>query len=185
MGGDMKGRIVSYSVIPMSRRGLVTFELCGDFGGTYDALKDVDIDLAVKKWREKRSLSANAYFHVLVNKIAENQGLSDDEVKANLVMEYGALAKDDAGQTVGFKLPATVDVGTIYPYCRCFDIRYENGIAFRCYLVYKQTHLMDSKEMSRLIDGAVYEARNLGIETDTPEQIAKYKALWAAEEQAR
>lgn len=178
----MKGRIVSFAVQPRSRRQLITFELDGDFGGTYDELKDVDIDLAVKKWREKRSLTANAYFHLMVNKIAENQGLGDDEVKAHLVIEYGALAKDDEGQTVGFKLPATVNVTTIYPYCRCFDVRYENGIEFRCYLVYKRTRMMDSKEMSRLIDGAVYEAKNLGIETDTPEQLAKYKALWAAEE---
>jgi hypothetical protein len=32
--------------------------------------------------------------------------------------------------------------------------------------------------MSRLIDGAVSEAKELGIETDTPEQIAKLKSLW-------
>ena len=175
----MKGRILSFSVIPGTRRQLVTFELFGDFGGISDELKDAEIELAVKKWRENRSLTANAYFHVLVNKIAENQRLSDDEVKAHLVIEYGTLAKDEAGQTVGLKLPATVDVAMIYPYCRCFDVRHENGIEFRCYLVYKQTHLMDSKEMSRLIDGAVYEAKNLGIETDTPEQIARYKAMWA------
>jgi hypothetical protein len=32
--------------------------------------------------------------------------------------------------------------------------------------------------MARLIDGAIYTARELGIDTDTPEQIARYKEAW-------
>ena len=44
---------------------------------------------------------------------------------------------------------------------------------FNCYLMYKQTRFMDSKEMARLIDGAIYVAKGLGIDTDTPEQIAR------------
>lgn len=115
---------------------------------------------------------------MLVNKIAEAQGIGDEETKNILVCEYGSLAKDEDGLTVGFKLPATVDVSTIYPYVKCFDIREENGKTFACYLVYKQTHLMDSKEMSRLIDGAIYVAQGLGIETDTPEQLARCKEYW-------
>ena len=71
-----------------------------------------------------------------------------------------------------------VDVSTIYPYVKCFDTRVENGKLFKCYLVYKQTHLMDSKEMARLIDGAIEVAKELGIETDTPEQLARYKEEW-------
>ena len=38
---------------------------------------------------------------------------------------------------------------------------------------------MDSKEMARLIDGAIETAREMGIETDTPEQMARYKELWS------
>ena len=38
---------------------------------------------------------------------------------------------------------------------------------------------MDSAEMARLIDGAIEEARELGIETDTPEQLARYKEEWS------
>lgn len=49
---------------------------------------------------------------------------------------------------------------------------------YRCYLFYKRTHTLDSKEMARLIDGAIYVAKGLGIDTDTPEQIARYKEEW-------
>ena len=89
------------------------------------------------------------------------------------------MAKDEDGFTVGFKLPVSVDVDTVYPYVKCFDTREENGKLFNCYLVYKQTRLMDSKEMARLIDGAIEVAQELGIETDTPEQLARYKEDWS------
>ena len=37
---------------------------------------------------------------------------------------------------------------------------------------------MDSAEMSHLIDGTVHEAQELGIDTDTPDVIARYKEEW-------
>lgn len=178
MSGPMRGRLVDLS-LGLNRKYRVTVEVDRDFREDFDRLREAELDIEIKKHREKRSKSANAYFHVLVNKIAAVQGGSDDAIKKALVVEYGALEKDDDGLTVGFKLPATVDVDKIYPYVRCFDTREENGKLFRCYLVYKQTHLMDSKEMARLIDGAIEMARELGIETDTPEQLARYKEEWS------
>lgn len=172
----MRGRLIDLT-IGMNRKQRVTVEIDGDFREDFDRLKDCELDVE-KKHRNRRSLSANAYFHVLVSKIAAERGGSEESVKESLVIEYGALATDDDGITVGFKLPASVDVSTIYPYDKCFDTREENGRLFNCYLVYKQTHDMDSKEMARLIDGAIEVAKDLGIETDTPEQLARYRDIW-------
>lgn len=174
----MTGRLIDLS-FGMNRKQRVTIEVDRDFREDFDRLKDTELDVEIKKRRNRRSLSANAYFHVLVSKIAAERGGSEDSVKEWLVCQYGALAKDKDGATVGFKLPASVDVSTIYPYVKCFDSREENGKLFNCYLVYKQTHLMDSKEMARLIDGAIEVAREMGIDTDTPEQMARYKELWS------
>ena len=173
----MKGRLKD---LTFGRRGeqIISLTVQADFRSRFDELKDVDLDIEIKQHRNRRSLNANAYFHLLVSKIAEHQGLGNEEVKTNLVVEYGALAIDEDGATVGFKLPASVDVTTLYRYVKCFDTRTEGGKVFNCYMVYKQTHLLDSKEMARLIDGTVYEAQNLGIETDTPEHIARYKEEW-------
>lgn len=173
----MKGRLIDLS-FGMNKKQRITIEVDSDFREHFDRLRESDISIEIKKYREKRSKDANAYFHVLVNKIAEAQGLGNDEVKKSLVIEYGALAKDEDGYTVGFKLPASVNIDSIYPYAKVFDIREEDGRTFNCYLVYKHTHELDSKEMSRLIDGAIYVAKDLGIETDTPEQLAKYKEEW-------
>lgn len=132
----------------------------------------------LKEHRERRSLDANAYFHVLVGKIAEAMGLGFEEVKTSLVTEYGAFERDEDGVKVGFKLPASVNVEAIYRYVKLFDTREENGKLFNCYIVFKHTHLMDSKEMGRLIDGPVHEAKNLGLETMPPAKLAALVESW-------
>lgn len=73
------------------------------------------MEISIKKWRARRSKDANAYFHLIVNQIAVARGLSDDEVKRDLIVDYGSVARDDDGKMIGFKLPASVDVDAIYP----------------------------------------------------------------------
>ena len=134
----------------------------------------------IKNHVHKRSLDANAYFHVLVHKIAEAQGIGEDEAKVNLVLEYGSIMQDENGDKVGFKLPASVDVNMIYKYAKWFDKRIENGKEFNCYIIYEHTHKLDSKQMARLIDGTVYVAQDLGIETKSPDEIARIRAAWGS-----
>ena len=38
---------------------------------------------------------------------------------------------------------------------------------------------LNSKEFAHLVDGAIEEAKELGIQTDTPEQLARYKEEWS------
>ena len=94
------------------------------------------------------------------------------------MVEYGALAKDEDGNTLGAMLPVTADMDDFYPYYRLYKTMTLEGREYNCYLFYKRTHTMDTKEMARLIDGAIYVAKGLGIDTDTPEQIARYKEEW-------
>lgn len=132
----------------------------------------------IKQHREKRSLNANAYFHVLVNKIAEKQRIGDTEVKRSLVIEYGALARDEDGKTLGAMLPVSADVLDFYPYAKWYQEKVLDGRRYNCYLFYKQTHTLDSAEMARLIEGTVAEAKEMGIETLTPEELAKLEREW-------
>lgn len=173
----MRGRLRDLTFGPKGEQH-ITVTVQTDFRDDFDKLKDKDIRVEIKVWREPRSKDANAYFHVLVNKIAEAQGLGDDEVKRRLVVEYGALARDDDGQLIGAMLPAGADIDQFYPYTRMYKTMELEGREYECYLFYKRTHTLDTKEMARLIDGAIYVARELGIDTDTPEQIARYKEGW-------
>ena len=170
----MTGRLVDMA-FTLGGKQRVTLEINGDFREIWDKLhQEPVLDVEIKKHREKRSLSANAYFHVLCNKISAETGESEDAVKRRLVVSYGALARDKDGKPVGLKLPPTVDPSDFYPYVRLYETRQENGKDYSCYFVYKESHKMDSKEFARLVDGAIEEAKELGIQTDTPEQLARY-----------
>lgn len=172
----MRGRILDYS-LSFGGKQRITLELDTDFREGYEALRNVPVEIVIQKWRAKRSKDANAYFHVLVNQIAVARGLSDDEVKRDLIVDYGTIARDDHGDKIGFKLPASVDVDDIYPYTRMYKEVEENGKSFKCYLVYKRSSEMDTKEMAHLIDGAITVAQELNIDTDTPERASWWESL--------
>ena len=138
-----------------------------------------NLAIEVIRYREQRSLDANAYFHLLVDKIAKVLNKGADEIKRQLNLDYGTIMRDDKGAKVGFKLPVDVDVNLIYPYAKWFDERVENGVRFNCYILYKETHTLDTKEMSDLINGTVEEAKALDIETRTPDEIANMLDLYA------
>lgn len=128
--------------------------------------------------REKRSLNANAYFHVLVGKIAKATQQSETEIKRQLVFDYGV------------QLGAFVSESDVQPekagveYAKPIkDITSPKGKPCVEYMVYKQTHTLDTAEMARLIDGTVSEAQQLGIETKTPAELDKIKSLWASEKE--
>lgn len=133
---------------------------------------DEVIDIEIKKHREKRSLDANAYFHLLVDKMSKALRVTADEVKQRLVCDYGS-------EGVYVRLPATANIAS-------FGVRYYRTIGESkdtkkpCidYLVFKPTHEMDKAEMARLIDSTVEEAKQLGIETRTPDELAELKSLW-------
>ena len=170
----MKGRLIDFST-GYNRKQRVTIELDSDFRDGFDALKDAEVEVTIKKWRAKRSKDANAYFHLLLNQIAQATGQSDDEVKRHLVVAYGSLARDTNNNIVGIKLPAAVNVSSVYPYTRCYKTVEEDGKTYNCFLLFKHTSDMDTKEMAHLIDGTITEARELGIDTDTPEMKARYQ----------
>lgn len=137
-------------------------------------LLKIDIDIA----REKRSLDANAYFHVLIHKIAERLEVSDDEVKVRMVVSYGELAKDENGEYIELKLPSNITPEIFYKYVEFVgDEIDECGKTWNKYLAYKETHTFDSKEMSKLLEGTIYEAQELGIDTRTPDEVAKMISL--------
>ena len=140
-----------------------------------DKYKDGFVDVQVEKWSDKRSLQANAYFHVLCNKIAEATKSSMDDVKKMLVTQYGTLARGSDGKLAGAILPPNTKVEDFYPYYKWYGTT-EQG--FNQYLFFKQTHTLTKDEMNRLIQGTVDEAKALNIETLTPAEIERMVGKW-------
>ena len=144
-------------------------------------IKDKAYDVEIKLHREKRSLNANAYFHLLVGKIAEKLKIGNDECKVQMNLEYGSPLRIDDETLFAFKVPKGAEVKSVVRYPKWVKETTENGKKFDVYMAYKETHTLNSEEMGRLIDGVVQEAKNLDIETRTPDEIAQMKSLWESE----
>lgn len=131
--------------------------------------------------RNKRSLSANAYFHVLCQKVAEKTSQSLTEVKNQTISDYGQtdidmgtiILRDDIDwrKIQGLHLHPTMATRVL-----------DNGKLYRVYYVMRGSHTYDSKEMSRLIDGMVQEAKAVGVETMTPAELAQLIGRWKPSE---
>lgn len=128
--------------------------------------QDKDKLYEIKEHKETRGVQANKYFHSLINQLARfnrssGHAISDDEMKREINTTYGTLAKADDGQVLGAKVPKGTDMYNFYPYAKW----YKSEDNCDCYLFYKRTHELDSKEFYQLIKGLEAECRNVGIKT--------------------
>lgn len=132
--------------------------------------QDKDKIFEVKEHKEKRSLNANNYFWLLVGKIADAMRASKDDVYMLMLKRYG--------QSSMVSVVADVDVRGYFKYYELIGQTPLQGKLFNHYRIYKGSSEYDSLEMSILIDGIVEEAKAMGIETLTPEEIERIKRAW-------
>ena len=140
--------------------------------------KGKQFDCIIQVHREKRSLDANAYFHLLIDKMSKVLKCGTTELKIKMNLEYGTPAKMSNGQIWAIKAPKNEDITKFYDYAKRYGETTENGVVLDKYMLYKETHTLNSKEMAYLIERVIAEAKDLGIETKTPKEIAEMKSLW-------
>ena len=128
------------------------------------------LSVKIDKYREKRSLNANSYAWALLTEIANVVRASKDEVYLEMLKRYG--------QSEIISVLAHIPIGEYVKYCEEAGESKLNGKLFKHYKVYKGSSEFDSREMSIFLDGIVSEAEGLGIQTMTPNEIARLKSLW-------
>lgn len=144
----------------------------------YLQLHGEEVDATFKKHRKKRSLDANAYAWVLMDKLAFATGLPKEEIYRSAIKEIGgntetvcvladaadklctAWARNGLGwqtETVPSKLGGCVNV-----------------------ILYYGSSTYDTRQMSRLIDGLIEDCRALHIETLPPDKLNSLLEAWDA-----
>lgn len=140
-----------------------------------DELADKELSCKLVRYRKQRALDANAYCWVLITKIADKLRIAKEECYIRMLKDYG--------QQFVCKIP--------HKYVEQFrknEKYFEEHESLEAeekaqyFKVFVGSSNYDSEEMSILIDGIVQEAKALGIETMTPEQIAEMKARWGENE---
>lgn len=178
---DYTGKIQGINIDIIDRKPVISVKVNEDItDGLRKLVECENIDIILKKHRNKRSLDANAYFHVLCGKIADVMGISKPRCKNILIGRYGQpeLLENGAQAVLKSNIPISFMLEQETLHCMPCGGKEENGVELTFYRVYRGSHTYDTKEMSVLIDGTVQEAKDIGVETMPPDEITYMKEVW-------
>lgn len=137
----------------------------------YDELHDCEkLSIKIDKYREKRSLNANALCWKVCTEIANVLRSDKDSVYLEMLKRYG--------QSEIVSVLSTVDVSGYFKYYDTFGTGYVKGKEFTHYKIYKGSSEYDTREMSILLDGIIDEAKGMGIDVMSESELALIKNEW-------
>lgn len=170
---ECTGKLKSVSKNWISRKWEVTFEINEDITASIDKIRDKLLNLTAKIHREKRSLDANAYAWVLMQKIAEAIHTDKWSVYLMMLERYSPVSthiivRPEAVERVKGEWRTVKVLGPI-------QVNGSSGIQLQCYF---GSSTFDSKEMASFIDGIVSECKEMGIETLPPDEIERMRREW-------
>lgn len=177
---ESKAKIVNFTPNYGTNTTTVTLELQTIDVDTLASLEKQQkglVKITTAQWREPRSKDANAYFHVLSDKLADEMRMSKPRMKNYLLYLYGQRQRDEKGKLVVIKTNAPesqiVERSDIHMW---FYRDSEDGVPL--YIMLENSRFYDSKQMSILIDGVIEQCRQIGVETLSPKEIQRLKDAW-------
>ncbi len=131
---------------------------------------DLDEDklYELKEIKKKRTLNQNSYYWQLLNKLAKKIKIPSAELHFELIKkscpfeEYLVPEESNLRSLEYFEERNTIE---------------KNGKEFKVIRVYVGSSLLDTSEMGILLDNLIEECKLQGIETATPEELAKMRSL--------
>ena len=141
----------------------VTFSTKEDFSKLYDSLKDIPVNIDVKKVAGKRSRDANSYAWVLLDQLAEKTRIPKTELYRSAIREIGGVSEI-----------VCVQDKAVERLCSGWQ---KNGIGWQTEIVpskipgctnvilYYGSSTYDTAQMSRLLDLIIQECEQQGIGT--------------------
>lgn len=142
----------------------------------------------LSEYKEIRGPKANRYFHKLINELArynrsKGYAISEEEMKIEINTSYGTLATFEDGRIKGAKVPKGTNIKEFYSYAKL----YKTEDDYECYLFYKRTSELNTKEFWQLLKGLEQECHDVGIETledkEFKEMMEAYDADFKKSEQ--
>ena len=141
----------------------VTFSTKEDLSGLYDDLKDLPVNVEIKKAANKRSRDANALAWVLIDKLSEKTHIGKTEIYRNAIREIGGVSELVCVQDKAVE--------------RLRSGWEKNGIGWQTevatsklpgctnVILYYGSSTYDTAQMSRLLDLLIQECEQQGIPT--------------------
>lgn len=176
---ELTGRIAGVSFSYLTGKPMVTLELNEKQSALdmVDALSGAEkLSLKVDRYRKRRSLDANRYFWKLLGDIAAELMRDKDELYLDYIKKHGifkdfVLTEDEAKT---FRTAWSM-LGTGW---QTEQVDYAADGERLVIRAYYGSSKYNTKQMSRLIEAVVEDAKSLGIETKPEEEIASLLSSW-------
>lgn len=172
------GRIISHMRDMIKRKTILQLEL-STLDEDLTPLEGFLLDIRAYKHNEKRSLNANGLYWAIVQQMAMKLNISNGRTHNMMLRRYGTLEDYDG-----------VLIEALFPYTDETEERlledterhwmpasglpeFREGRWMRPYYMIKGSRDYNTAEMSKLIAGTVEEAKEMGIETLTPDEMRR------------
>lgn len=173
------GKIVGANIDFQTGKPTISFEVNerNDFKLMVDELQDREkLTIEVKPFRPRRSLDANAYCWVLIDRLAEKLCESKEIVYRQYITHIGGNSEI-----------VCVKNSAVERLCSSWQ---RNGLGWQTdafpskiegctnVILYYGSSVYDTAQMARLLDLIIQDCKELDIPTETPNEIARLKAMW-------
>lgn len=173
------GRITGASIDFKTGKPTISFEVNeqNDFKAIVNDMKGLEkLSIEVKPFRQRRSLDANAYCWVLIDRLAEKLNLPKVAVYRQYIQNIGGNSEIVCVKNEAVK--------------RLCEGWQRNGIGWQTeefdskldgctnVILYYGSSVYDSAQMSRLLDLIIQDCNAVGIPTATPNEIERLKSMW-------
>ncbi len=126
----------------------------------------------IKLHRKKRSLDANAALWKLLQLMADKLGTTKDDLYLTMLDRYGefthVIVKPNVVERVKQEWRTVRELGEV-------TVKGKVGVQLQCFF---GSSTYDSKEFSRLLDGVIEEAKELGIDFISKEEQSRLIEEW-------
>jgi hypothetical protein len=177
---ECTGRILNIAIGYGTGKPVLALEMDGDMNALFPAIEELKaadkLTIKMSKFKEKRSLDANAYCWVLLGRLAEKLKTPKTEIYRSVIKEIGGnsdtvCVQDKAVESLrdGWQrngigwvtdtMPSKID--------GCTNV-----------ILYYGSSTYDKAQMSRLINAIVEECKLQGIETRSQEELASLLNSW-------
>lgn len=144
------------------------------------ASQDKDLKWDLSEHKDKRSMSQNSYYWLLCGKVAAKTarfGANVNVIHNRNLRELG-LAERMNDKLMCVYIPDTDTAEEKALNAESFHIKPtsqtklgKDGQVYRCYVMLRGSHTFNTAEMSALVDLMVQEAKAVGVETMTPQEL--------------
>lgn len=170
------GRIEKIQTTLGSKKAMVLLSVSSNNLEILNELSNVDkVNVEITRWRKKRTLDSNAYMWQLIKQISERTDVEPKAIYRDAIScldtYYVFPLKDEIIDRFEEDWKSKGDGW----FCERFESKFKGYTNVRAYYGSSQ---FDTKQMSKLVDLIVEEAKQWGIETLPPKELESLKASW-------